>query len=171
MMKSPNNRRNQARRPDHQNVGNAGEYYFAARLSAEDFTATITLGRAETSDIVAVDPKGRTHKFSVKAAWAANAKGFPLSDKDQRVRPGLHYAFIRLNAFECEPDLWIVPSSVVGPVIGRAHKKYLRAGHKDNSIRKLPIHLSRSEQVYFPKNWEQEMAGYKVKQTVKELVS
>ena len=30
-----------------QNVGNAGEYYIAARLSALNFTATITLGRAE----------------------------------------------------------------------------------------------------------------------------
>lgn len=29
-----------------QNVGNAGEYYVAARLSAMNFTATITLGRA-----------------------------------------------------------------------------------------------------------------------------
>src|SRR5256885_10304453 len=30
-----------------QNVGNAGEYYVAALLSAMNYTATLTLGRAE----------------------------------------------------------------------------------------------------------------------------
>ncbi len=30
-----------------QNIGNSGEYYIASRLSALDFIATITLGRAE----------------------------------------------------------------------------------------------------------------------------
>jgi hypothetical protein len=34
-----------------QNIGNAGEYYLAARLSAEDFTVTITLGRAGKNTI------------------------------------------------------------------------------------------------------------------------
>ena len=39
-----------------QNIGNAGEYYIAALLSALNFTTTLTLGRAERYDILAVAP-------------------------------------------------------------------------------------------------------------------
>jgi hypothetical protein len=49
-----------------QNVGNAGEYYIAARLSALNFTVTITLGRAERYDILALHPDGKVYKISVK---------------------------------------------------------------------------------------------------------
>ena len=39
-----------------QNVGNAGEYYIAARLSVLNFVTTITLGRAEKYDKLALSP-------------------------------------------------------------------------------------------------------------------
>lgn len=46
-----------------QNVGNAGEYLIASRLSALDYTVTITLGRAEKYDILALSPKGKLIKI------------------------------------------------------------------------------------------------------------
>jgi hypothetical protein len=46
----------QAQITQKQNVGNAGEYYIASRLSAFNFIATITLGRAEKYDILALSP-------------------------------------------------------------------------------------------------------------------
>ena len=56
----------ETKRTNKNNVWNAWEYYMAARLSAENFIATITLGRAERYDILAVSPKWRTVKISVK---------------------------------------------------------------------------------------------------------
>ena len=66
-----------------QNIGNAGEYYIAARLSAEDFVATITLGRAEKYDILAVAPDGKTIKISIKTRREEKEKRFPLGPKDE----------------------------------------------------------------------------------------
>src|SRR3989338_3445613 len=95
-----------------QNVGNAGEYYIAARLSALNFTATITLGRAEKYDILALSPSGRLVKISVKATQVENASGFPLSVKDETCQADdFYYAFVKLNNFTKEPDFWIIPSS------------------------------------------------------------
>jgi hypothetical protein len=65
-----------------QNIGNAGEYYIAARLSAENFITTITLGRAEKYDILAVNPLGKTIKISVKTRYK-EVDRFPLSKKDE----------------------------------------------------------------------------------------
>lgn len=66
-----------------QNVGNAGEYYIASRLSAINFVTTITLGRAEKYDILALKPNGDLIKISVKATQLKDAKDFPLSAKDE----------------------------------------------------------------------------------------
>ena len=109
-----------------QNVGNAGEYYIAARLSALNFTATITLGRAERYDILALGPEGRLVKLSVKATQVENAKDFPLSKKDEEgAADDFYYAFVKLNGFAVEPEFWIIPSTVVCPLIREAHKRYL----------------------------------------------
>lgn len=64
-----------------QNTGNAGEYYIASRLSAEDFTVTITLGRAEKYDIIAINPNGKTIKISVKSRYNVNIIRFPCPKK------------------------------------------------------------------------------------------
>ena len=91
-----------------QNVGNAGEYYIAARLSALNFTATITLGRAEKYDILALSPNGRLIKISVKATQVESATDFSLSAKDEEgATEDFYYAFVKLNGFVKEPDFWI----------------------------------------------------------------
>lgn len=59
---------NVSMKPDSQNIANAGEYYIASILSTNGFTTTITLGRAEKFDIIAISPKGRTIKLQVKTA-------------------------------------------------------------------------------------------------------
>ena len=144
-----------------QNVGNAGEYYIAARLSALNFTATITLGRAEKYDILALSPSGRLVKISVKATQRDNAKDFPLSNKDEYgASDDFYYVFVKLNGFVKEPDFWVIPSKIVCSIVSSSHKKFLALGNKDNSIRLLPIQLTRGAKLLFPKNWEEEMPRY-----------
>jgi len=150
-----------------QNVGNAGEYYIAARLSVLNFTATITLGRAEKYDILALSPKGRLIKISVKASQLENAKDFPLSVKDEKgAANDFYYAFVKLNRFNKEPDFWIIPSKVVCPFIKKADEKWMekpgRKGqkHKGSTMRILPIEVRESQKLLYPKNWNEEVKKY-----------
>lgn len=149
-----------------QNVGNAGEYYLASRLSALDFTVTITLGRAEKYDILAVNPKGKVIKFSVKTTQISNAKSFPLSSKDEDGdKDDFYYAFIRLNDYSKEPDFWIIPSKIICPLLKKSHEIWLRTRgfkgrkHVDSSMRKLPIILEERHKNRYP-NWESEITKY-----------
>mgnify|MGYP001585677678 CR=1 FL=1 len=144
-----------------QNVGNAGEYYVASRLSAMNFTATITLGRAEKYDIIAISPKGRVVKISVKTTQRDNAKDFPLSNKDEKgASDDFFYIFVILNKFVKEPDFWVIPSKVVNLIVSGSHRKFLNRGNKDNSIRLLPIKLTKGAKLLFPEDWEKEVSKY-----------
>ncbi len=149
-----------------QNVGNSGEYYIASRLSALDFTVTITLGRAEKFDILALSPKGKVIKISVKATQRDNATSFPLSKKDEvGASDDYYYAFVILNNFIKEPDVWIIPSKVVCPLIKSSHEIYLKnpgvRGQKvnDSPMRKLPIKLVDRHKLRYP-GWEKEIDKY-----------
>ena len=152
---------------DKQNIGNAGEYYIASLLSAYGFTATITLGRAEKYDILALSPKGRTIKISVKTRIKENIKRFPLSKKDEKGGDtNSYYAFIRLNELKKEPDFWIIPGKRVGKLIKNAHKKYLATPgkrvkqRKDTNLRNLWIKMTKTSKPLFPKDWGQELTTY-----------
>jgi len=149
-----------------QNIGNAGEYYIAARLSALNFVATITLGRAEKYDILALSPSGRAIKLSVKTAYKETAKAFPLSAKDEDgASNDFYYAFVRLNQFNKEPDLWIIPSKVVAPLIKRSQKIWMRTlgrkgqQHKETAMRQLPIIVPETWHKFYP-NWVEKVDQY-----------
>ena len=150
-----------------QNVGNAGEYYIASRLSAEDFIVTVTLGRAEEYDILAISPNGGVVKMSVKTTQLENAHDFPLSQKDENGETDdFYYAFVKLNNFSKEPDFWIIPSKVVCPLIRESHKKWgitpgrNNRAHKVSGLRLLPIELRGSQKIYYPAEWENEVKKY-----------
>lgn len=150
-----------------QNVGNAGEYYMAARLSEKDFVVTITLGRAEKYDILALSPKGKFIKISVKTTQRDNAKSFPLSIKDENGgAKDFYYAFIKLNKFKNEPEFWIIPSEVVCPLIRDAHKKWERTPnskggeHGFSTMRRLPVEITEGEKKYYLAGWEAEIKKY-----------
>jgi hypothetical protein len=150
-----------------QNVGNAGEYYIASRLSSLDYIVTITLGRAERYDILALSPEGKLVKVSVKTTQRKDATGFPLSVRDEQYSSeNFYYAFVRLKYPEEDPDYWIIPSSIVCDLIRSSHQNYLNTpgknenSHKDSSIRKLPITLTEGIRQYYPKDWELIMDRY-----------
>src|SRR3989344_6066192 len=151
-----------------QNSGNAGEYYIAARLSAMNFITTLTLGRAEKYDILALAPNGKLIKLSVKTTQLDGAKDFPLSKKDEEGEsPDFFYAFVKLNGFNKEPDFWIIPSEVVCPLIQRAHRNWgAMPGRNDkphsltNTMRILPVEIIKSHKNFYPDNWNEQVKKY-----------
>lgn len=150
-----------------QNIGNAGEYYIASRLSAMNFVTTITLGRAEKYDILALSPKGKLFKLSVKTKEREDITDFPLSKKDERGQANdFYYAFVKLNGFRKEPEFWVIPSKIVCPLIKRAHDKWKKTPgkkgqpHGDSNVRILPIKLRGSKKIYYPAKWESEVKKY-----------
>ncbi|PJA48313.1 MAG: hypothetical protein CO170_03095 [candidate division SR1 bacterium CG_4_9_14_3_um_filter_40_9] len=157
----------ETKRTNKNNVGNAGEYYMAARLSAENFIATITLGRAERYDILAVSPKGRTVKISVKTRYDIKYSPniFWLGKKDEnKSDTDSYYAFVRLKEFKGEPDFWIVPASVVAKITKKSYKHRIEGEsvrketkRKDTTIRNF--HLKKVPG--YPGDREKQIEKYK----------
>jgi len=150
-----------------QNIGNAGEYFIASRLSARDFTTTITLGRAERYDILALSPSGKLFKLSVKTKLLGNTSDFTLSVKDESGSANdFYYAFVRLNEYKNEPDFWIIPSKIVCNLIKDAHHKWTITpgkngrAHEISGVRILPIELRGAQNVYYPRVWTKKVRKY-----------
>lgn len=147
-----------------QNIGNAGEYYLASILSAKNYVVTITLGRNEKYDLLAVSPQGKTTKISVKTKQGSSESDFILSQKDETVVDDLFYGFVRLNDFKKEPDFWIVPSRIVAHSIKRCHSIWLSIPGKrkpkslKNTMRKFRV--EGTDNTYWPKDWDKRMAKY-----------
>ncbi len=159
-----------------QNIGNAGEYYIASILSAHNFIATITLGRAERYDILAVNPNGKSLKFSVKTGYLTSVKTFPLSEKDEQGgTKNFYYVFIRLNEFKKEPDFWIIPSKRVNYILKKSEELYRKIPGRNGQMRKstnlriLPLESSIGYKKYYPNNWTEELEKYynNIKQLIK----
>lgn len=150
------------KKPATQNIGNAGEYYLASVLSAKNFVVTITLGRNEKYDLIAVNPKEKTVKISVKTGIHKKIKTFVMSKKDEEIDANLFYAFVRLNEFEGDPDFWILPSKEVSRVLKFSHQKWLKTPdkkgkkHKDDRMR--IFHLQNNN--WYPRYWEKELKKY-----------
>jgi len=128
-------------KPDNNNIGNTGEYYIASILSSKGYIATITLGRAEAYDIIAIRPDGKTIKLQVKTAWYDN-NVFRLSPKDEKNKETeFYYAFVTLKENKVSWDYFIVPAEIVSKSVREAHQKWLKTPgkkgqqHNDNTIR------------------------------------
>ena len=160
------------KKPDRQNICNAGEYYIASILSANGFTVTLTLGRAEKYDIIAINPNGKSIKLQVKTLygdwiqWRMSPKNEKVGDKD------LFYAFVRLNDLKKEPEYWVVPSNVVAKYIKCTHSKWLATPRrdgtphpKDYSGRAFRVKSDRNT----PKDWTEHCKQFKsnIKQLLK----
>jgi hypothetical protein len=128
-------------KPDKNNIGNAGEYYIASILSSKGYTTTITLGRAETYDIIAIRPDGKTLKIQVKTAWNDNHV-FRLSPKDELDKgTEYYYAFVTLKENKKPWEYYMIPAEIVSKSVREAHKKWLstpgKGGqtHNDSTVR------------------------------------
>lgn len=144
-------------KPDTQNIGNAGEYFVASVLSAHGFTTTITLGRAEAYDIIAISPKGKTIKVQVKTSWSLN--GWQLSEKDEISDDDQIYIFVNLNEFKKCPEYWVFESQIVKKYLIESHNSWLnelgrnRQNHNPTKMRKFIIKNDRYTPNWFDENY------------------
>ncbi len=146
-------------KPDNNNICNAGEYFIASVLSSKGYIATITLGRAEGYDIIAVSPNGKTIKIQVKTAWYNNYS-FRLSPKDTKKRNlDYFYAFVTLKENKKLWDYFVVPAKIVSDSVGQTHRKWLKLGNKDNKIRVFKTRLPKrgKNKKCYPKWFTQEL--------------
>lgn len=123
-------------KPSSQNIGNAGEYFIASVLSSHDFIVTITLGRAEKYDIIAVSPKGKTVKIQVKTMWTKTKKWLMVKKHEKMIADDFFYAFVRLNEGKEPPEFWIIPSRIVASFVKKAHEIWLKTPGKNGRIHK-----------------------------------
>lgn len=132
-------------KPSQQNIGNTGEYFVASILSKHDFITTITLGRAESYDIIAVSPKGKTVKIQVKTAWTKTKRWILNKKHEDKIAEDFFYAFIALNEGKEFPEFWIVPSKIVASFLKKSHKNWLETPgkngrpHQDSPMRSFSI--------------------------------
>jgi len=129
-------------KPDNNNIGNAGEYFIASILSSKGYVTTITLGRAEAYDIIAIRPDGKTVKIQVKTAWYDNHV-FRLSEKDGNEERDLEYfyAFVTLKENKKLWEYYIVPTKIVAKLVKETHENWLKCvgkkgqKHNDTTMR------------------------------------
>lgn len=144
-------------KPSQQNIGNAGEYYMASILSSHNFISTITLGRAEKYDIIAVSEKGKVAKIQVKTIWKKTKRWVLTKKHEEIIAPDYFYAFVSLNEGKEPPEFWIVPSRIVASFVKKSHKDWLKTPgrngrvHKDSPMRSFGVTKDFS---WFPKGFD-----------------
>jgi hypothetical protein len=142
-------------KPDNNNIGNAGEYYFAAVLLSKGYVTTINLGRAEKYDIIAIRPDGKTLKVQVKTAWYDN-KLFRLSPKDHEKPYSDHfYAFVTLKENKKEWEYYVVPAEIVARSVDEEYETWLKKPgkngqkHNENTVRVFRVKPSKDSSAWF----------------------
>ncbi|SRR4030042_138899 len=142
-------------KPDNNNIGNTGEYFIASILSSKGYITTITLGRAEAYDIIAIRPDGKTIKIQVKTAWYDN-KIFRLSPKDAEERNlEYFYAFVTLKENKSPWEYYIVPAEIVSKHVGEGHNIWLNSlgkkgqKHNDSLVRTFSSKIGKCSPKWF----------------------
>ncbi len=146
---------------DKNNVGNAGEFYLAAVLSANDCVVNLTLGRNTNYDLLIVNPRGEFKMLSVKTSMGHDS--FPMNKKVETViQENLYYGFVKVLQVTGEFDYWIVPSRLVASVVSSSHQNWLSTSgkngrpHKNTDIRQFHVVQNK----WLPEHWIDEIENY-----------
>lgn len=144
-----------------QNVGNAGEYYVSSLLSAKDFVVTVTLGRNEEYDLIAVRKDGKVFKISVKT-MQSKATHFILSKKYENISADdLFYFFVLF--YDNEWHYWVVPSERVAHYTKESHQIWENTPGRNNKPHKKGIEtrgFDLKQIKYSPDGWGEEVTKY-----------
>ncbi len=153
------------------NIGVAGEFYMAHILAKHNFKVNMSLGRTAGFDLFVQNPQGENLTVSVKTTYSNESKFLIMNKKAETlIDKSLFYAFVRLNMPDGVPEFWIVPSTIVAPVIKREHeihmKKTYKSGkpHKESPMRNFYL----QGQSNYPDDWEEQLKGFK--SNVKSLI-
>ena len=134
---------------DKTSIGKCGEYFVAAELERNGFTAALTLSNTTEFDILAIN---RDTKRKVAIQVKTNhtkANTWTLSSKNEEMKDeNCFYVFVTLNEMEA-PRYFIVNSKEVAESISLGHQNWLKAkaesgkSDKDTSIRKFSFDYSK----------------------------
>ena len=137
-------------------VGAAGEHLVLSRLLSRGLLASAAPRGTEKVDIIVSDKEGKSSfRIQVKTTEGSLKNGWFLSSKhESQAEPDLYFCFVLLRPID--PEVYVVPSSVVSSAIVADHQAWLdkpsRSGvpHKDSSMRRI-----RSQMPLMPTDWLQ----------------
>ena len=135
-------------------VGAAGEHLVLSRLLSRGLLASPAPRGTEKVDIIVSDKDGKssfriqvkTTEGSLQNGWFLNVKHETQSERD------LYFCFVLLRPID--PEVYVVPSSVVSSAIIADHRHWLdkpsRSGvpHKDSNMRRIRSHMP-----LMPEDW------------------
>jgi len=142
-------RSNAMSKTDTVSIGNCGEYFVAAELERNGFTAAVPMSNTREFDVLAISK--RTHKqialqvktnHTDKKTWTLSKKNESLIDEN------VYYVLVSLNG-KGEPAYYILPSKTVAKSIKESHAKWLSGVTKDGkkrndtSLRKFSFEISK----------------------------
>ena len=114
-------------------IGNCGEYFVAAELERNGFTAAVPMSNTKSFDILAIH---RTSNKQIALQVKTNhtdKKTWTLSQKNETlVGENLYYVLVCLNGSDA-PEYYVVPSALVAESVRRSHEEFLCGTNKDGS--------------------------------------
>lgn len=135
---------------DNISIGNCGEYFVAAELERQGFTAAIPMSNTKSFDVLAINREtNRQIAIQVKTNHTRK-KSWTLSQKNEMLLgENIYYVFVCLNEKD-NPDYYILPSYLVAKSISKSHTDFLNGvttkdGKKgtDTTIRKFSFEIDK----------------------------
>lgn len=139
-------------------IGNCGEYFVAAELERNGFTAAVPMSNTKKFDILAINQKNNTKIALQVKTNHTSQKIWTLSQKNETlIGDNIYYVFVCLN-YGGAPDYYIMHSSIVAKSIALSHSNWLCGKTKsgknrnDTNIRKFAFDIDK----YNPYNLKSE---------------
>lgn len=121
---------------DFVSIGNCGEYFVAAELERNGYTAAVPMSNTKEFDILAVNKQNYKQVAIQVKTNHTKARTWTLSEKNEKIiGDNIYYVFVSLNELDA-PDYYIVPSSIVARSISTTHRIFLETKKKDGTFKK-----------------------------------
>ncbi len=126
-------------------TGAAGEFHVAAQLSQRGWQASVLLGNARRTDVLAHHPEtGVSVSIQSKAAnGGGDFQAGKASEEPSPPEAREWFVFVGLRSPDERPAFYIVPRNVIAAFSWCTHQAWLRSTrrdgrpHKDNSMRNI----------------------------------
>lgn len=135
-------------------IGNCGEYFVAAELERNGYTAAVPMSNTKNFDILAIDKNNNKQIALQVKTNHTDKKTWTLSKKNEDIiDSNIYYVFVSLNGKE-SPDYYILPSYLVAKSIKTSHAEWLSGKNKsgedynDTSIRKFSFEIQKYNPYY-----------------------
>ena len=144
-------------------IGNCGEYYVAAELERNNFTAAVPMSNTKNFDILAIDNFNSNNQIAIQVKTTTKRKSkyvkWMLNKKSEcMIGKNIFYVFVVFDGRNIldKPDYYIVPSELVAQSIKQRHIQFLSTSkrngepHKDTDMREFIVLIGEDE---YKNNW------------------